>query len=256
MLKHYIDSTLILITNFKMSGIACYSLSPTLKLHISHLRLAHQADPNFKLTCAIEDCTKTFFTFPAFNSHVYRSHRRCLGLNSKYNVQDEGSSTCSPTVGRHLTDDQAQQSTFGIIIEDHDTIANDQTNVTLSFDEDLKIEEQAKFMLNLREGQLVSQVALNKVVTKCRSLCEESYSIAISRVKRVLLNSEIKVDNVEGLNDVLESSPLDYFDGIDTSYLSETFARKNMNYVVSDACNVCFLYMYIAIAHGFSNIMH
>ena len=41
----------------------CYSLSPTLKLHISHLRLVHQADPNFKLTCAIEDCTKTFFTF-------------------------------------------------------------------------------------------------------------------------------------------------------------------------------------------------
>ena len=143
-LKH---STTILIKNFQMSGIAslacplCYSLSPTLKLHIRHLRLVHQADPNFKLTCAIKDCTKTFFTFPAFNRHVYRSHRRCLGLNSKYIVQDEGNSTCSPTVECHLTDDQAQQSIFDIIIEDHDTVANDQTNVTLSFDKDLKIEE-------------------------------------------------------------------------------------------------------------------
>ena len=99
---------------------------------------------------------KHFITFPAFNSHVYRSHRRCLWLNSKYNVQDEGNSTCSPTVERHLTDDQAQQSTLSIIIEDHDTVANDQTNVTLSFDEDLNIEEQAKFLLNLREDKQVS----------------------------------------------------------------------------------------------------
>ena len=144
---------------------------------------------------------------------------------------------------RHLSDGQAEQSTFGII-EDHDTVANDQTNVTLSFDEDLKIDEQAKFLLNLREDKQVSQVALNEVVTKCRSLSEESYSIAISRVKRVLLNSEIKVDDVEGLNDVLESLPQDYFESIDTSYLLETFARKNMNYVISDAYNACFLHVY------------
>ena len=34
----------------------------------------------------------------------------------------------------------------------------------------------------------------------------------------------------------MERLPLDYFDGINASYLLETFARKNMNYVVSDAC--------------------
>ena len=119
--------------------------------------------------------------------------------------------------------------------EDHGSQSGSFTNGTNDaaqlFDEDMKSFEHAKFMLMLREEKQVSQVA---VVHKCRSLCEQTFTSTVNKVKRTLSNAGINVDDVPGLNNVLDGSAPDYFHGIDTSYLLEEFARKHMNYVVSD----------------------
>ena len=103
----------------------------------------------------------------------------------------------------------------------------------LSSTEDLEVLEQAKFLLRLREDKQVSQVALNEVICRCRHLCEQTFPTTLSRMKEVLSNAGIDVDNVPGLSDILDDSAPDYFHGVDTSYLLEEFARKHMGYIVS-----------------------
>ena len=58
----------------------CQYFSPSLALHVSHLRLVHSRDPSFYLMCGIDSCLEEFRTFSSFNSHVYRCHRIALGL--------------------------------------------------------------------------------------------------------------------------------------------------------------------------------
>ena len=58
----------------------CHYLCPSLALYISHLRLVHNGDPTFNVSCPIDCCEKPFSTFSAFNSHIYRDHRATLGL--------------------------------------------------------------------------------------------------------------------------------------------------------------------------------
>ena len=122
--------------------------------------------------------------------------------------------------------------------EDHGSQSGSFTNGTNDaaqlFDEDMKSFEHAKFMLMLREEKQVSQVAITEIVHKCRSLCEQTFTSTVNKVKRTLSNAGINVDAVPGLNNVLDSSAPDSFHGIYTSYLLEEFARKHMNYVVSD----------------------
>ena len=220
----------------------CSALSPTLKLYISHLRLVHQADPNFKISCCIQDCTRsrTFCTFSAFNSHIYRCHRNCLGLSAKYDFQEDiGSTSQFSGTGQNTFDGLPQHSLSDDITEgcsDLD-LGDSSTNIVqsaqLSTNEDLELLKQAKFLLRLREDKQVSQVALNEIICKCRHLCEQTFTTTLSRIKGVLSNAAINVDDVPGLSDIMDDSAPDYFQGVDTSYLLEEFARKQMGYIVS-----------------------
>ena len=74
----------------------CYYVSPSLKIHISHLRLVHQGDSSFNLVCDIGGCRQQFGAFDAFNSYVYCTHRQALGQESNYSLQEPSASDCPP----------------------------------------------------------------------------------------------------------------------------------------------------------------
>lgn len=61
----------------------CSFEAPTLKLILSHLRTVHANDPNFSVLCGIDGCARSFKTFSAFYSHIYRSHKDCGIVFSK-----------------------------------------------------------------------------------------------------------------------------------------------------------------------------
>ena len=211
----------------------CNILSPTLKLYISHLRLVHHSDPGFNITCGIDNCTKKFRTFPAFNSHVYRCHRPAIGLKAKLTDQEvDSTSLSSNAVGDSL---QHTPSMMSNLIEEQNGVTDSTMHVAQPFQRpsaDVK-REQATFLLMLREDKQVSQVAITEIVQKCRSLCEQTFTSTASEIKRVLSNADINVDDVPELSNILDNNAPDFFHGIDTSYLLEEYARKHMNYVVS-----------------------
>ena len=130
-------------------------------------------------------------------------------------------------------------------VSDNDSAPLDLPLLVPSFEEDLNVLEQARFLLMLREDKQLSQVAISEVISKCRRLCDQTFSSTISRVKGVMLHAGINVDDVVGLSNVMDGSAPDYFDGIDTSYLLEEFARKHMDYIVSQGTQSCFLLVYL-----------
>ena len=40
-----------------------------------HLFLIHSSEPNFSITCGLQNCVRTFKKFTSYKSHVYRDHR-------------------------------------------------------------------------------------------------------------------------------------------------------------------------------------
>lgn len=68
----------------------CAFLSPSLGLHVSHLCLVHASDCTFHLTCNIEECSEEFRSFSSYNSHVYRNHRRAMGLEKDVEFPCDG----------------------------------------------------------------------------------------------------------------------------------------------------------------------
>lgn len=61
----------------------CSFEASTARLILCHLRVVHSNDPNFSALCGIEGCARSFRSFPAFYSHIYRSHRDCGIIFSK-----------------------------------------------------------------------------------------------------------------------------------------------------------------------------
>ena len=205
----------------------CGSLSPTIKLCISHLRLVHQNDENFSVQCIVSNCAKMFLTFPAFNTHMYRRHRDTLGLKSKYDYQQSSHQACLSHNELLVTNHTERYDTNTQVDctdsrSPHDHITDDENRF-----------KQAKFLLMLREEKHVSHVAIDCIVSHCRTLCEHAFTDAVSQMKSVLPNTGATDEDIAKLSDELDGQVPDFFSGIDTAYLLEEFAKKHMDYIVS-----------------------
>lgn len=60
----------------------CDTTTSNMSQCFSHLRSSHASDPSFQFTCGIDGCKKTYLTFSALNTHVYRHHRSKMMENS------------------------------------------------------------------------------------------------------------------------------------------------------------------------------
>lgn len=52
----------------------CFCRFPTLSLLLTHIRLIHADDPNFRMQCNLQGCRQTFRKFTVFRNHVYQFH--------------------------------------------------------------------------------------------------------------------------------------------------------------------------------------
>lgn len=219
---------------------SCAFVSPSLKLHISHLRLVHREDKNFEVVCGIEGCELKFRAFGAFNSHVYRAHRQALGLNSKYSIPEPGShDNTQPSLSRPENvdididrdlSDPGHEFEYQYDEQFSERLSNSFVTQEKEASQHQRAKNSALFLLKLREERRVSQVAIADIIAECRRQCEQTADGVLRAVKRKLTQSNIKLEDVEGLDDVLVP---DFYENIHTPHLLEKFARDNLNYVVS-----------------------
>lgn len=207
----------------------CGFLSPSLTLHVSHLRLVHSQDENFMVLCSIGGCPERFRSFPAFSSHVYRHHRAELGLE---NFPESTEAQQSP---------QGTQSTVEldcrtVEVEDDEQEMEVDHGVDCVPSKTSKFQRQkatAQFLMGLSEGEQISQSAVSSVIDGCRNLCDRALSLAKDKVVAKLAESDVESRIVECVLEGFSDATLDPFSGIDTAYLRERFYAKHMNYLVS-----------------------
>ena len=221
----------------------CSSTSLTLKLYVSHLRIVHSNDPAFNVMCGVGGCREVFRAFSAFNSHIYRHHRAAIGVTS--NADD------SRTVEVGFSDTASLLNSAGdlelpgdtstgicesygaseVLAEHNSTTAESRVEVAKRI-VDSQSETAAKFLLSLREGRQISQVAVADLICGCKELCQQTSEIIEQGVQEHLVRVGIDFEQIQGLPDVFEANH-NPFHGVDTNHMFEKFCIEHLGYLVS-----------------------
>ena len=211
----------------------CEQFAPTLPLYISHLRLVHSKDRSFSVVCGIGGCKEVFGAFSGLNTHVYRHHRAALGLEH-------------PLVSAM----SASLAAFEPTDCDFDAIdVGSGPNTDLDWSEASVAEQPcsksyppgfsaARFILQLRDGRQVTQVALAEIKEGCNKLCNEAVKELQIDIKDKLESAGIDCDTVSGLNESLYKE-VDLFANIGSNYLFEKFCIDHFGYLVSILMILC-----------------
>ena len=86
----------------------------------------------------------------------------------------------------------------------------------------------------LREDKQVSQTAIDAIVGHCRSLCKLTHSNLVEPVRKLLPHTTASPEDISRISQELDCEPPDFFEVIDSGHLMESFAKKHMNYMVSN----------------------
>lgn len=168
----------------------CGQFTPTLSLYISHLHLVHSKDRPFSVVCGIGGCKEVFGTFSGLITHIYRHHRFALGPEPPLDATvssspfaavepancDLGALESGPSTDLDL--DCGESSMAG-------------QPCSKSYPPGFSA---AKFILQLREGGQVTQVALADIKEGCYKLCNEAVKELQTDVKAKLESAGIDCD--------------------------------------------------------------
>ena len=212
----------------------CGSPSLNFRLYVSHLRLVHAKDQCFNIMCGVDACREVFRTFSAFNSHVYRHHRNRFGTGVDDSVATAAEQRPAPSLVMPM-------EAFLSDTEQHCALAGDSDDELGSSPvvekpdtncQYLQAVTSAKFLLKLREGHQVSQVAIADVTTGCKTLCKQAVDMLKQGIETSLAKAGINIESIPGLTDVLNCDP-DPFVCVDTNYRFEKFCVENLGCLVS-----------------------
>ena len=179
----------------------CNTRSPSLPLWMSHLRLVHHEE-DCVVQCPVQDCDAFYSKVNSLCSHVYRKHRGIYAISS-------ARSTCQ---------DVPKVSGSGIIIIDFflpSSLSHD-VNQLLQRDAHEQKKKSSIFLLQLKEECMLTQVAINDVVSGCREVFQHTVGHLRAGVSQKLSQSGIDASDINGFGDVF-SEIADPFFGLETS---------------------------------------
>ena len=95
------------------------------------------------------------------------------------------------------------------------------------------IESNAKLLLELSEGQKLSEVAIQDVISGCRNVCTKIQSQMKDTVFQKLSEHEVDSDVIADVMGAISDSYQDPFIKLSTSYQREKYYKENFPYLVS-----------------------
>lgn len=189
------------------------SLKFTLRDYVKHISLFHAHQPGFQLTCGIGGCKRTFHNFGTFKNHLSSYHQ--LEANPTNEV-DDGllEQPCDEWNG--------------------DDDYNAEGNPSLDSISTLQ-ESSALFLLKAKEGQKLTQMALQGVIEGVTALNQARLNIMHSAINQVLMEAGISPPSVPGLKEIFDPNgefgrP---FLGLETQYQQLKFYKTHYQFVVS-----------------------
>ena len=210
----------------------CDTSTPSVAELLSHLSAVHRCDPHFDVVCGIEGCCKHYTIFSSLKSHVYRHHREHV-LRRR-----PTSSETAPVATDGVVNDNDTQT--GVEV-DHSLllhpVADDgymqhEIDQLLGTDKLARKRSCAMFLLDLKEGRSLSQVALTDVISGCERVVKETVERLKAGVSHRLSSAGINPSSVAGLEDLFSQSESP-FNGLTTKHLQHQFYVKHLGMIVS-----------------------
>ena len=162
-----------------METITCKLCSATshLKLqtkeYIQHIKLFHAHQPDFKVTCGISGCQRTYTNFGTFRNHVYDVHSECttepIGVDSVNVISED------VDVGYTRNNDSSEDDFIAMTdgCDNHDEPCCSQ---------DMLKRSAAMALLGLKEKFKLTQASLQGVIQSMTAVTQQNISTLKSEV--------------------------------------------------------------------------
>lgn len=219
----------------------CSARSTSLSLWMSHLRQVHSNESSTSIiSCPVHDCSAEYGNVHSLISHIYRKHPQrgsTLSSPSSGTTLAVGSSVIEPQNQAVVENSTAEFSLEDFSSEQANTEGEGCSSVYEDFDF-CCLERKKKsclLLMQLKEERMLTQAAINDVVQGCQNVV--SYALSSVRSKVNHLSSQFHTEEIEEVKAAI-TDVFDPFAGLETSYLQETFIRKEMG------CIVCSLRLY------------
>jgi hypothetical protein len=95
-----------------------------------------------------------------------------------------------------------------------------------------QMKKSSLFLMHLKEERLLTQAAVNDVITGCREIFHHTVCRLQAGVSQQLSKSGIDSSEINELHCVFDHAH-DPFNGLETTYLQEKFIEKELGYIVS-----------------------
>lgn len=164
------------------------------------MQLVHKRDQSFSMTCGIDGCNVRFETFGGYNSHIYRHHRRAMGVQSTTEAEEPEEDPDPTFSATAVSGDLYMQSPNAESTRDLPDVTPGTTGAPVQETSEVSA---AKFLLRLCEGHHISQVAVSDFIAGCKRLCRESVEKLRSDVREKLLqDGSINPETIDAVDDV------------------------------------------------------
>ena len=180
--------------------------------YLKHLKLFHLHQPHFSVTCGIGGCMRTFTNLRTFQNHIsgFHSYVDCL----------EGTGDGNAESAQYSDDSCNDVSDCMDVDECDDTTIMPPLKMSA-----------ALFILNLKEKQKLTQVALQKVIEGVTSLFQSHLLTLRDQVCEKIAASGISRNIILDLFEQEEHTRP--FLGLETKHQQLCFFRNHLNFIVS-----------------------
>ncbi len=200
----------------------CNARSTTLSLYMSHLRQVHQTE-DVAFFCPVDECNASYPKVNSLCSHIYRKHKNVT-------LNPVTTTLCvNPSSPHENTQDLGSGSILDFSIPS--SITHD-VNQLLNRDSYEQKKQSSMFLLQLKEERLITQAAINDVVSGCRGVFKHTVNHIKAGVNQKLAQSGIDPNDVDGLDSIFHEVS-DPFVELETAYLQDKFITKELQCIVS-----------------------
>lgn len=202
----------------------CSTRSPSISLWMSHLRQVHQSETNISLSCPMDECCSVYSKVNSLCSHVYRRHKDLLSGS----VRDTSTAAITRQAG-----DSSEATSSGFIFDLSlpESLRHD-VNQLLHLDAYEQKKKSILFLMQLKEERLLTQAAVNDVVSGCKEVFEHTLCHLKAGVSEKLSKAGIDSSDIDGLDSVF-SDMSDPFKGLESAYLQDKFISEELGCIVS-----------------------
>ena len=155
---------------------------------LKHLTLFHAHHPDFKVSCRIDGCQRSFTNIRTYQNHVSSVHNWCKGMNSSQVFTEEESTTLVRTSSEVSGDDENDKdaddessSTNVNAGADHEGMEST-TGLPPCCSQELLQNSSAVFLLGLKEKYKLTQTALQGIIKGVTNLTQQRISYIQSQV--------------------------------------------------------------------------